>query len=85
MAQILTESELEYCGCCGSHHRPAYCGDCRNDKERYVEADEDKDGNPLYVAASDFDFSKQAIRTTPKSNTDQPRKPDKRCFGRIWL
>jgi len=24
------------CGCCGCYHKEDYCGDCRNDDERYT-------------------------------------------------
>jgi len=24
------------CGCCGYYHREEFCGDCRNDNERYT-------------------------------------------------
>lgn len=62
MRKVFTESEVEYCGCCCHYHRIDYYGDCRNDKERLVEADTDKVGNPLFVATVDFDFSTQTIK-----------------------
>ncbi len=24
------------CGCCGHYHKQEYCGDCRNDAERFT-------------------------------------------------
>ncbi len=61
MAKLLPESEMEYCGCCCCYHRKDYCGDCRNDKERYIEAD-----NGMYCPFADFDFSTQ----TPKAENN---------------
>lgn len=31
---------LVECGCCGCWHRQDYCGDCRNDSERYAGPEE---------------------------------------------
>lgn len=37
VAQALKRNRqtLMECGCCGGFHRRAYCGDCRNDAERF--------------------------------------------------
>ncbi len=38
MDKVKTE-DLEECGCCGCWHKKGYCGDCRNDDERYIDDD----------------------------------------------
>lgn len=62
MIEKLREEDLEECGCCGCHHKPTFYGDCRNDAERFVAADEDENGFIVYVAAENFDYAKQAIK-----------------------
>lgn len=57
----LREFHLEECGCCGNYHLKNYAGDCRNDKERFIIADEDEMGL-VFVATADFDFKNQKIK-----------------------
>ena len=33
-------AQIIECGCCGSFHREAYHGDCRNDAERFADPQE---------------------------------------------
>lgn len=44
--------KLVECGCCGFYHREDYCGDCRNDAERYYD----------YFIDDDFISAKEYIK-----------------------